>query len=551
MITLRMLPFLVTAISYLFLGLWIVARRRSGIQRLYGVLCLTTFSWQGIWAILFVGGDAPRLYDAMRFCYMGIVFVPAIFYHFIIDFTGEETRKGWLKATYALSGAFAAAVWVGHAFINGFHMYSWGVAARAGILYPLFSVLITVVIGRTLILIARMENSGNEIKQRQTSLVKIATLLYCGGSLDLLSNYGISVYPLSFLFVGSAVLLFGYATIRYEFLAITIPRETEDDRARRELASAEMRRLGMAAAFPLVSQGELMGFLLLGEKMSEETYSQEDLLLLRIVANQAALAHQRVRYLELAVHGARTEMLGEIAGGFAHEIKTPLANISLPAELSLMDIQDLQEGKRSLEEVLPALKDRLHDIMSHVFKVGEKIEAIRQFSKPGQIQLSPVDLSKTLKNTVGLLDHLLRKSNITLRVQLPTMLPQIRGDAKQLEIVFVNLMKNATEAMANHPSSALARELSVKAWEDGDSIVASVKDSGPGISRTHIGHMFEAYFTTKGSEGTGMGLFLSHQVIKAHGGSIDVRSEEGKGAEFIIRLPKYAAQEQPGKAVAA
>ena len=139
---------------------------------------------------------------------------------------------------------------------------------------------------------------------------------------------------MSFLFSGTAVVLFGYAIFRYEFLEIATPRETEGDQLRRKAASAEMKRSGdMTAAFPLVSQGELLGYLLLGEKMSEESYSKEDLLLLRIVANQAALAYQRVRYLEMAVHGARTEMLGEIAGGFAHEIKTPLAsNISLPAE---------------------------------------------------------------------------------------------------------------------------------------------------------------------------------------------------------------------------
>ena len=109
----------------------------------------------------------------------------------------------------------------------------------------------------------------------------------------------------------------------------------------------------------------------------------------------------------------------------------------------------------------------------------------------------------------------------------------IRGDAKQLEIVFVNLIKNAAEAMTLNPSGALARELWLKGRQEGDWIVVSVKDSGPGIKRTDIAHLFEAYFTTKGSDGTGMGLFLSHQVIKAHGGAIDVKSEEGRGTEFI------------------
>src|SRR5207302_1501932 len=251
----------------------------------------------------------------------------------------------------------------------------------------------------------------------------------------------------------------GYAMFRYEFLAIATPPETEEELDRRQAASEEMKRLGMAAAFPLVSQGELLGYLLLGEKMSEESYSKEDLLLLRIVANQAALAYQRVRYLELAVHGARTEMLGEIAGGFAHEIKTPLANISLPAELSIMDIMDLEKGRKTLEDVLPELKTRLKDIMQQTFKASEKIEAIRQFSKPGKVQLEAVDLSHILQSSLGLLDHLLRRTNTRVRTEFPAVIPPIRGDAKQLEIVFVNLIKNAAEAMALHSSAGLAREL--------------------------------------------------------------------------------------------
>jgi signal transduction histidine kinase len=305
-----------------------------------------------------------------------------------------------------------------------------------------------------------------------------------------------------------------------------------------------MKRLGMGAAFPLVSQGELLGYLLLGEKMSEESYSQEDLLLLRIVANQAALAYQRVRYLEMAVHGARTEMLGEIAGGFAHEIKTPLTNISLPAELSLMDLADVEKGLKRAEDVLPELKKRLQGIMGQTMKASEKIEAIRQFSKPGRVELSSVDLSTILQNSLGLLDHLLRKTNTRVRMEFPGVMAPIQGDAKQLEIVFVNLIKNAAEAMLLHPSRGLARELWIKGHEDANWVVATVKDSGPGIKRTDIGHLFEAYFTTKGSDGTGMGLFLTRQVIKAHGGSIDVKSEEGQGTEFTIRLPKSLGQDQ-------
>jgi signal transduction histidine kinase len=471
-----------------------------------------------------------------------------VFYHFIIEVSDVKDEKAFLSVAYGFCILFAATIWIDSLFLNGFHYYKWGIAAKAGPVHKFFGLVIFFVIVRVIFLflgLDRVENLST-LRRKHNKWVKIAALIYCGGSFDILSNYGFSVFPVSTLFLGASIVIFGYAILRHSFLSVAVSTETSESKLRREAASAEMQRLGMSAAFPLVSQGEVLGYLLLGEKMSEESYSLEDLRLLRIVANQAALAYQRVRYLEMAVHGARTEMLGEIAGGFAHEIKTPLANISLPAELSIMDIDDVEKGQKRFEDILPELKVRLKDIMQQTFKASEKIEAIRQFSKPGQVHLAAVDLSTVLQNSLGLLDHLLRKSGTIIRTDFPGIMAPVRGDAKQLEIVFVNLIKNAAEAMSQHKSAGLAREIWLKGYEDGNWVVASVKDTGPGIKKTEFTHLFEAYFTTKGSGGTGMGLFLSRQVVKAHGGSIDVRSEEGKGTEFLIRLPKYISGTRAG-----
>src|SRR5205823_3069951 len=105
-------------------------------------------------------------------------------------------------------------------------------------------------------------------------------------------------------------------------------------------------------------------------------------------------------------------------------------------------------------------------IMAQTFKASEKIEAVRQFSKPGQVRLEPVELTKILQNSLGLLDHLLRKTGVKVKTEFPPILSRIRGDAKQLEIVFVNLIKNATEAMSHQPSDALSRELWLKGREE-------------------------------------------------------------------------------------
>jgi signal transduction histidine kinase len=544
--TIKSLPFLFSAITYLLLGVWIYFRHKNQAQKLYGVLCITTCFWQGIWAALFSNLNHSLLYVILKIGYTGIVLLPAVFYHFIAEFTLQEKNRKWIRGSYLIAFSFIGLIWAGNTFVDGFYEYSWGLAAKAGILHPLFVLFICVALSRIYVLLLRARRlEMQQLKKYHINWVLAALFIYSCGSFDLISNYGFALFPISSIFTGIALALFTYAIFRYELLAITAPIENRDENGRRVAASGEMHRLAMTTAFPLVSQGELLGYLLLGEKMSEEAYSKEDLLLLRIIANQAALAYQRVRYLEMAVRGARTEMLGEIAGGFAHEIKTPLANISLPAELSFIDLSDVEQGKRKIEDVLPELKKRMKDIMQQTFKASDKIEAIRQFSKPGQVQLESIEVPKVLQGSLALLDHTLRKHAINLKMECPSVVPPIRGNAKQLEIVFVNLIKNASEAMGSAPG-ALARDLWLTVREEGNWVSVSVKDSGPGIKRTDMGHLFEAYFTTKGSSGTGMGLFLSHQVIKAHGGTIEVSSNQDKGTEFVVRLPKFPSEIHSG-----
>jgi signal transduction histidine kinase len=539
--TLTPIPFILTSITYFTLGIWIIFKHQSKAQRLYGALCIATCSWQGVWTVLLSNASMEFLNAALRVGYSGIVFIPSVFHHFIAEFTQSKLSKRWVIASYCVSALFCVLLWSGNLFIAGLNQYSWGFSAKAGPLHPMFIAFVVTFVAQMFFLLfaARSAIDVTPMRRQQINWVLAALVIYSFGSMDLVSNYGFSLFPVSSIFTGIAFILFSYAILRHELLAIAVPTESADDRNRRFGASQELKKLGMTAAFPLVSQGELLGYLLLGEKMSEESYSPEDLLLLRIITNQAALAYQRVRYLEMAVRGARTEMLGEIAGGFAHEIKTPLANISLPAELCFIDLTDVEQGKRKIEEVLPELKQRMKDIMLQTFKASDKIEAIRQFSKPGQIQLESVEVVKVLKSSISLLDHLLGKLGINIKISLPVKVSPVRANSKQLEIVFVNLIKNASEAMATSRTSALAKNLSLGVREEENWVIVSVKDSGPGIKRTDIGHLFEAYFTTKGSSGTGMGLFLSHQVIKAHGGSIEVQSEEGKGTEFVVRLPKY------------
>ena len=146
-----------------------------------------------------------------------------------------------------------------------------------------------------------------------------------------------------------------------------------------------------------------------------------------------------------------------------------------------------------------------------------------------------------IRQSLSTLDQLIAQSNVQFTVTIPEQLPSIHGNAQQLGIVFMNLVKNGIEAMVNDKGSSRPKTLRVEGRQEGQWVVIQVEDTGPGIKPEHINKLFQVYFSTKGSAGTGMGLFLAQEVIKAHGGTIDIKSEYGKGTLFLVRLPAYQA----------
>jgi signal transduction histidine kinase len=174
--------------------------------------------------------------------------------------------------------------------------------------------------------------------------------------------------------------------------------------------------------------------------------------------------------------------------------------------------------------------------MGQTTDAGDKIEAIREVSASDGKPPEEVDLKAVIRRGLDAEREPLERHHVQVRLELSDELPNLRGHAKQLEIVVSNLIKNAVEALSALPAQA-SRTIWISASCGGGQITLTVKDTGPGIQLENQRHLFEPYFTTKGAHGTGMGLFLCRQIVQTHGGSIDVRSESGHGAEFLIRLP--------------
>jgi len=280
-----------------------------------------------------------------------------------------------------------------------------------------------------------------------------------------------------------------------------------------------MERSGLHAAVPLISRQDILGFLLLGEKRSEEAYSNEDLMLLRIVLNQATIAYEKPKLIK------------EVTSGFAHEIKMPLANIALPAELTCTEVRQALQGKLAADEVLPKIQRRMKYIMDQVFLAGHRVDALQAMTGQDRSSFRRIRLEPLINQSIKAMDELSAAKNCLVAWREEEVLPEIYGDARQLAIALENILKNGIEA-AGSPGIVEIRT-SVTSTE----VCIQVRDNGPGVFPEHELLLFNPHFTTKGSHGRGMGLTLSRQIARQHGGELTFLKLTS-GACFQFNFPR-------------
>jgi signal transduction histidine kinase len=236
----------------------------------------------------------------------------------------------------------------------------------------------------------------------------------------------------------------------------------------------------------------------------------------------------RLREDEL-VQAKKLSSLGILTAGVAHELTNPLNNISMIA-------QTYQEMYDSLSA------DERIDFMRKVSTECERIQAIvinlLDFAKPKVASFSCGDVNAVIGQTLKLVRNMLDVSNIEVVLDLREGLPCVRMDEHQITQVFVNLITNAIQAMSTGQTLTIRTMLT----EDGG-VRIEIKDTGKGIPPEILGNIFDPFFSTKGVDGTGLGLSVSYGIIRNHLGSITAHSEVNKGTTFEILLP---AGEQVG-----
>jgi signal transduction histidine kinase len=241
---------------------------------------------------------------------------------------------------------------------------------------------------------------------------------------------------------------------------------------------------------------------------------------------QFAEVQARQRMAELA-HVNRYSMAGELATSIAHELNQPLGSILVNTETAELLLNEPSPDMTELKEILS-------DIRRDDQRAGEVIRRLRSILKRVPFEARQFDLNDTVRESISLVSGIAHAREINVERLLSAEALPVSGDRIQVQQVLLNLLLNATDAMATQDKAQ--RKVVLRTARDGDAAVIEIADNGPGILAENVDEIFQPFYTTK-PNGMGMGLSIARTIIEAHEGQISAERRAGQGAVFRVRLP--------------
>jgi signal transduction histidine kinase len=216
---------------------------------------------------------------------------------------------------------------------------------------------------------------------------------------------------------------------------------------------------------------------------------------------------------------------GELLGGVAHEVNNPLMAIASHAELRLADATLAAEQRSEMQNILRQAQ-----------RAAKLLRGLLRFVRAGEKRTATVNMNDVVRSAIDLVSYRFMTDEITIEGRLDPALPPVVGDANRLEQVIVNLLSNALDALrAVKPP----RRLTVDSFTDdgGARVCVTVTDNGPGVAPEIAERLFRPFASTKGRRGTGLGLYISRQLVREAEGELDIVKLTGPGTRFVVWLP--------------
>lgn len=240
------------------------------------------------------------------------------------------------------------------------------------------------------------------------------------------------------------------------------------------------------------------------------------------------------------VASERLAAIGMLAAGIAHEINNPLSYIMSNMTFARMRLAEIEQGMAGMAEppadlaVVQELQQALLEAEDGASRITDIVKDMRTMSRTDDKSRAKFDINAAIRSATRIAGEQIRRK-AQLKVDLAPNL-EVIGSAGRMTQVLLNLLVNAAQALEDAPGRD--HQIHVVSHRQGDSVIVRVQDSGPGMSAETQAQLFQPFFTTKPEgRGTGLGLSISQDIVRRHGGQINVESQLGVGTSFIVELP--------------
>lgn len=333
-----------------------------------------------------------------------------------------------------------------------------------------------------------------------------------------------------------------------------IQLQSQDNPSDLKMKSLEqqLREIRASVVIPSYVGNKMLGFIVLGKKKTGKIFTQDDLNVFSVLANQAALSIENAQFYEdiketqeQLFQAEKMATIGTMADGLSHQINNRFQALSLISgdSLDILKTTDVANCSDEVKDTFNQLKYAFERVQTNVQQGGEIVRGLLKYSRPGESGFEYIDFNRVIDGALEMAQYKVRLTELDIRRNVPPDLPKIRCNLTQLVEIFFNLIDNAYDAIkerqALNKDIKIPGEIKISAQvEDGNTRII-FQDNGIGVKDKDKEKLFTPFFTTKATnkKGTGLGLYVIQKIVSFHEGTITIDSTYNQGTTFDILLP--------------
>jgi signal transduction histidine kinase len=274
---------------------------------------------------------------------------------------------------------------------------------------------------------------------------------------------------------------------------------------------------------PLRTTKEKYGLFVVGRK-NRNSFNSEEIALLIAGSSVISFTISNIKLMQKMLMNERLVMIGQLISGLSHDLRNILTKFEngiyfIESGLEEKDIEEIKIGKDILKKEYTKLK--------------EFVLSMIDYSREREISIEEINLNSLIDDVISYFETIAKEKGIEIKKEYDENLKIVRVDRYRIERMLSNLIQNSIDAVEENKGI-----IKIKTKADNGSFKIIVEDNGCGIPEKNIDKIFDIFFTTKGSRGTGFGLAIVQKIVKEHNGKIEVSSKVGEGTIFTITLPK-------------